>query len=312
MPASGAFMYRLACMAASVAILLAADVKQALPLRPMSPTHAVQIPASSNLSPLPAMPEPPDQGQPPAKRADTLQPYSELSLVRYVDGEFAKVVSPLPAGRKGFHLKAGAPLDQSALRNAIGSNGAAANIGDKVQITKLTFKPKEIVVDINGGGHKGSSWRDHVQLQVGGVVPAVTSGQDTVTSVQNTPGATLYLDFDKPLPDMTPDELKTYLSAMLDFSQQRSAAVQWVDTLPPEMKKAIQDKRAIVGMNRDEVIAAVGKPEQKVRETQPDGTETEDWIYGAPPARTVFVTFEGELVVRVEEFPGGMDDASAQ
>ncbi|HYB59948.1 MAG TPA: hypothetical protein VEH50_00580 [Methylomirabilota bacterium] len=293
-------------MAISIAILFVGDVKQALPLRPMSPTHAVEIPASANLSPLPAMPEPADQEQTPPKKADTLQPYSELALVRYVDGEFAKVVTPLPAGRKGFHLKVGEPLDQGALRTAIGSNGSAANPGDKVQITKLTFRAKEIVVDINGGGRKGSSWKNHVQLEVGGAIPTVGTGQDTVASVQNSPGATLYLDFDRPLPDMTPDELKADLSAMLDFSQQRSAAVQWVDTLPPEMKKAIEEKRAIVGMSRDEVIAAMGKPERKVRETQPDGTEREDWIYGAPPAKTVFVTFEGELVVKVEEFPGGM------
>ncbi len=299
-------MFRFSLMAVSVAILFAGDVKQALPLRPMSPTHAVEIPASANLSPLPAMPEPPDQGQTPPKKADTLQPYSELALVRYVDGEFAKVVTPLPAGRKGFHLKVGSPLDQNALRMAIGSNGSAANPGDKVQITKLTFRAKQVVVDINGGAHKGSGWRNHVQLEVGGVVPTVGTTQDTDASMRNSPGATLYLDFDGPLPDMTPDELKADLAAMLDFRQQRSAAVQWVDTLPPEMKKAIAEKRAIVGMSRDEVIAAVGKPQQKVRETQPDGTEREDWIYGAPPAKTVFVTFEGELVVKVEEFPGGM------
>jgi len=311
MSVAGPVMYRFACMAASVAILLAGDIQQALPLRPMPPADAVQIPASSNLSPLPAMPEPSDQGQTPAKKADTLQPYSELALVRYVDGEFAKVVTPLPAGRKGFHLKAGAPLDENALRNAVGSNGSAANPGDKVKITKLTFRQKEIEVDINGGGRKGSSWRDHLQLEVGGVVPTVTEQQDTVTSVQEEAGATIYLDFDRPLPDMTPDDLKDYLSSMLDFKEERSAAVQWVDTLPPEMKKAIEEKKAIVGMNRDEVIAAVGKPDQKVRETQPDGTETEDWIYGAPPAKTIFVTFEGDLVVKVEVFDGGMD-AEAQ
>jgi hypothetical protein len=294
-------------MAVLIAILFAGDVQQALPLRPTSPAGAVEIPASANLSPLPAMPEPAEQQPAPAKKADTLQQTSELALVRYVDGEFAKVVTPIPGGRKGFHLKAGAPLDSSALRMAIGSNGSAANPGDKVQITKLTFRPKEIIVDINGGGHKGQSWRDRVHLEVGGDMPQVgAQQQDPVTSVQNSPGATLYLDFDHALPDMTPDELKDYLSGMLDFKEERSAAVQWVDTLPPEMKKAIAEKRAIVGMNRDEVIAAVGKPEQKVRETKPDGSETEDWIYGAPPAKTVFVTFEGELVVKVEEFPGGM------
>ncbi len=306
-------MNRFSCMAVLIAVLFAADIQQPLPFRASSSSHAVEIPASANLSPLPAMPEPPDQQTAPPKKADTLQAYSELALVRYVDGEFAKVVSPIPGGKKGFRLKAGAPLDENALKLALESNGSAANPGDKVQITKLTFRPKEIVVDINGGGHKGSSWKDHIQLSVGGVIPSVSTQQgdpDTVASVQNSPGATLYLDFDKPLPDMTPDELKSYLSTMLDFRQERSAAVQWVDTLPPEMKKAIAEKRAIVGMSRDEVIAAVGKPDKKVRETKPDGSETEDWIYGAPPSKTIFVTFEGELVVKVEEFPGGMASPS--
>jgi hypothetical protein len=102
---------------------------------------------------------------------------------------------------------------------------------------------------------------------------------------------------------MTPDDLKGYLSAMLDFGGQRSAAVQWVDTLPPAVKQAITDKRAVYGMTRDEVIAAIGKPEHKVRETQPDGTEVEDWIYGTPPGQTVFVSFDGDMVIKVEQFP---------
>jgi hypothetical protein len=102
---------------------------------------------------------------------------------------------------------------------------------------------------------------------------------------------------------MTPDDLKHYLSAMLDFGGQRSAAVQWVDTLPPAVQQAITDKRAEYGMTRDEVIAAMGKPEHKVRETQPDGTEIEDWIYGTPPGKTVFVSFDGDMVVKVEQFP---------
>ncbi len=35
-------------------------------------------------------------------------------------------------------------------------------------------------------------------------------------------------------------------------------------------------------MDRDEVLAAIGRPERKVREPQADGSETEDWIYGRP------------------------------
>jgi hypothetical protein len=121
--------------------------------------------------------------------------------------------------------------------------------------------------------------------------------------VQPGVGSTLILEFTKPVPDLTPDELKQILSPFLDFSRQRSAAVHWADSLPPEMKKAIQDRRATVGMDRDEVIAAIGKPEHKVRERDAEGNEIEDWIYGQPPSKTVFVRFQGDRVTSVKQFP---------
>ena len=242
-----------------------------------------------------------DDNQTPQK-SDTLQEESRLALVRFVDGEFAKCVAPLPTGKSGFHLKAGQPLDQRALAMTLQGHDPAANPGDKVQITRLQFHERQIAVDINGGGNKGNSWRDHLHLDLGGGDP-IEQSDPSVPSQAYTPGATIYLDFDRPLPDMTPDELKTYLSSMLDFGGQRSAAVQWVETLPPDVQQAITDKRAIYGMNRDEVIAAMGKPEHKVRETQPDGTEIEDWIYGNPPGKTVFVSFDGDMVIKVESFP---------
>ena len=56
-------------------------------------------------------------------------------------------------------------------------------------------------------------------------------------------------------------------------------------------------------MNHDMVLAALGRPEHKVRERTPSGDETlEDWIYGSPPARTTFVTFAGDKVIKVEQF----------
>ena len=104
-------------------------------------------------------------------------------------------------------------------------------------------------------------------------------------------------------PDLTPDELKHILAPFLDFAKQRSASVQWVDTLPPEMKKAIQERRPAVGMDREEVVAAVGKPEHKVRERDSDGNEIEDWIYGQPPSKTVFIRFIGDRVISVRQYP---------
>jgi hypothetical protein len=294
--------------------LLSADVSGVIRLRPPD-TQRVEFPPGQDLPVLPDMsPDTSlanDQGHaaqdsaPAGKSGKTkdepLQPESRLALVRFVSGEFARVVQPIPAGKKGLHLKAGAPLDEKELRQALGSSGSAINPGDKAQITSLEFKDREIVVDINGGGRGKTRLRDRIHLEVGGMPTVRSSGPET--PVNTNAGATVFLDFGKPLPNMTPDELKQYLSGILDFSKQRSAAVQWVDSLPPDIQNAIKDKRPAVGMDREMVVAALGRPDRKVREKTPDGTETEDWIYGKPPAKTVFVKFDGDKVIQVQQFP---------
>ncbi|MGB6884922.1 MAG: hypothetical protein WBE10_12810, partial [Candidatus Acidiferrum sp.] len=116
-------------------------------------------------------------------------------------------------------------------------------------------------------------------------------------------GSTIYLDFNKVVPDLSPNDLKQLLSPFLDFTRERSASVQWVDTLPPAMKKAISERRPLVGMDREEVVAAIGKPDHKVRERDPQGNDIEDWIYGEPPSKTVFVCFTGDLVTTIRQYP---------
>jgi len=111
------------------------------------------------------------------------------------------------------------------------------------------------------------------------------------------------VEFNKSVPDLTPEELKQLLAPLLDFSKQRSASVQWFDTLPVEMKKAIQDRRPLIGMDREMVVAAIGKPGHKVRERDTDGNDIEDWIYGTPPAKTIFVRFSGDRVSSIKQFP---------
>jgi hypothetical protein len=303
-------MYRLASMIATAALLLNADASGVL--RPPPPGQLVDFPSAENPFILEAMVHTGDQGRPvqndstdnpdrPAKaQAGPLQPTSRLSLVRYVDGELVQVVRAIPAGKKGFHLKAGVPLNENALRMAVASAGSAINPGDHAQITNLDFKEKEIIVDINGGGRGKTRLRDRIHLEVGGV-PTMTTAPDT--RVNTNAGATLYLDFDKPLPEMTAEELEQFLSGVLDFSKRHSAAVQWVESLPPDLQKAIQDKQPVVGMDHDMVLAAMGRPDRKVREKGPDGNEIEDWIYGKPPAKTIFVSFEGDKVTEVHQYP---------
>jgi len=266
-----------------------------------------------DISLFPATPSTSDDGQAPssssAQKSGPLQEQSKLDLIRYVSGEFAKATKPLPRGKDGFLIFVGQPLMLDQLNSAVATHGAAINAGDNVQITKLEFHDHTIAVDVNGGGRGKRNWKDHVQMGVGGVGPTATSSSTKVDDNSAPPGvvpgmgSTIYLEFKKSVPDMTPDDLKQLLAPFLDFSKQRSASVHWVDTLSPELKKAIQDRRPTVGMDREEVIAAIGKPEHKVRERDSDGNEIEDWIYGQPPSKTVFVRFQGERVTSVRQFP---------
>jgi len=246
------------------------------------------------------------------QNSGTLDQPAELALVRFVDGEYAHAVRPLPNGKEGFIMHMRKPFDESMLHRQVQSHGAAVNPGDTVQITALKFKKTSIMVLLNGGGNKHASWRDRLQIGISGLPAPTTTSSANNNGPDSAPGgSTLILEFGGPIPEMTPDELKAKLAPVLNFAAQRSAAVIWADTLPPAMEKAIEEKRAIVGMTREMVEAAVGKPEKKIREKNANGDETEDWIYGTPPAVTMFVTFIGEKVTNVKEFPKNKTTAVA-
>jgi len=244
--------------------------------------------------------------QAPAHRADKLQEESKLALIRFVSGEFAKASKSLPAGKEGFQMYADKPLNSEILDRAVATHGAAIHVGDNCQITKLDFHDHAIWVDVNGGGRGKKRFLDHLQIGMGGApmpTSKVTTENQGPPGLQPGMGSTIILEFSKVIPDLTPDELKQLLAPLLDFSKQRSASVQWFDTLPAEMKKAIQDRRPLIGMDREMVVAAIGKPGHKVRERDTDGNDIEDWIYGTPPAKTIFVRFIGDRVSSIKQFP---------
>jgi hypothetical protein len=242
-------------------------------------------------------------------KSATLQEQTKLDLIRYVSGEFAKATRNLPAGKEGFLLYVGKPLSPELLERAVATHGAAVHVGDAAQITKLEFRDHSIVVDVNGGGRGKKRWRDRIQIGMGGSIPTARTTTTTPEQESGPPGmqpgtgSTIFLEFSKPVPDLSPEELKQLLAPFLDFAKQRSASVQWFDTLPPEMKKAIQERRPSVGMDREEVVAAIGKPEHKVRERDSEGNEIEDWIYGQPPSKTIFIRFMGERVTSIKQYP---------
>jgi hypothetical protein len=74
-----------------------------------------------------------------------------------------------------------------------------------------------------------------------------------------------------------------------------------MDTLPEPVQKAIKERRVLLGMDKDQVLLALGKPKNKSREPNASGDEIEDWIYGDPPGKMVFVQFTEGKVVKVND-----------
>jgi hypothetical protein len=290
-------------------LLLAADIPRATRLRAADSSPNPEF-SNTELPLFSTGPDGEDQNQAPAApqgpRKPTLQPNTKLELIRYVSGEFAKATKALPAGKEGFLLYVEKPLNQELLDRAVATHGAAVHAGDQVQITKLDFRDHTIIVDVNGGGRGKKRLMDRVHIEMGGM-PTMRSSTDAQQTgppgLQPGAGSTVYLEFNKTIPDLTPDELKKMLAPFMDFTRQRSASVQWIDTLPTDIRKAIQERVAKVGMDREMVVAAIGKPGHKVRERDSEGNDIEDWIYGTPPDRTLFVRFTGEKVTSIKQFP---------
>ena len=232
-----------------------------------------------------------------------LKPRSRMNILRGLVAEYAVVKAPLPRGQKGLFLKADGEIDQENLRKEITAEGTALPPNVLIQITDIVFRNKEIAFEINGGGRKKTKWYERIEVGTGyGTTPIARRDGRAPT------GSTITLRFPKKLQDMTVADIKEYLLPVLDFTP--VTPLQAITApVPPEFQLAIEEERAAEGMDRDMVIAALGQPDRKVREMT-DGVEQEDWIYGIPPLRVLFVKFEGDLVVSVEEYSGGVTGAA--
>ena len=56
------------------------------------------------------------------------------------------------------------------------------------------------------------------------------------------------------------NDIKQMLGPLFDFSK-HSATQNYVETLPEPIKKAIKEQHAIEGMNREQVVLAMGQTE---------------------------------------------------
>ena len=233
---------------------------------------------------------------------DKLTEQDRIELMRGLVAEYATVKQLLPRSRRALPFESTGSFDKKVWQAASREYGPAGRVGDLVQITKVFIDPDKLVLQINGGFNGGRKWYDSSQIGGGlggGTMRPLGKGDSNAPG-----GTTIEILFHKPLEPMKAAEVKKMLAAVLDF-EKRSATELYAEVLPPEVQTAIHDKKVIEGMDRDQVLLALGRPNHKSRETK-DGVELEDWVFGQPPGKIVFVTFNGSKVIKVKEEYAGL------
>lgn len=233
-----------------------------------------------------------------------LTPEDRVEIIRGLASEYATVKTALPRSKKPLPFSSTGTWDKEKWTAAGRENGPAARVGDIVQITKVDINGDNIELEINGGLRTGPKW--HERIQVGAGSRTAPIGQRSA----GTTGTLIALEFGGPVPALEVKEFKKMLAPILDF-EKRSATENYLDSLPPPVQAAIKEKRALEGMDKEQVIMALGRPRHKQRESK-DGVEFEDWIFGEPPGKITFVTFSSGKVVKVKDAYAGLGGSTAE
>ncbi len=220
---------------------------------------------------------------------------TRMDLIRAFDTELVYIRSPFPMGKTGLTLKDGqlSPNGEQ-LQNMLAMWGPAVKPGDQARISQILIKNDRIRFEINGGPVKKEKWYQHIQFGGAGGMTSVAPSDPNA----NPRGSYVDLAFNGYVPELNPEQLKGLLRPVFDFNA-KSAVEAYLDTLTPQLRNAIKAHHVLVGMNRDMVMAAKGRPPKKIREKDGE-TEYEEWIYGEPPADVDFVRLVGDEVIRVE------------
>ncbi len=221
-------------------------------------------------------------------------------IIRVFNAELCYVRTNFPMGKTGLKLRNGVLTPHGDdLQHLMSLWGPAAKPGDQARITDVAIKGDFIHFEFNGGPVRKQKWYQRIQIQgAGGSAPVAPSDSNA-----NARGSFVDVYFDKYVPEMTGPELKQVLRPVFDFDA-KSPLEAYLETVPPKIKEAIKNHHVLVGMNREMVMYAKGRPPKKLRE-HADEVEYEEWIYGEPPQDVDFVRFVGEEVARVETMKVG-------
>jgi len=235
-------------------------------------------------------------------KSSPLTEQHRIELIRTFNADLVYIRTQFPMGKTGLTLKGGkVSPNGEALNRLLAMWGPSVKPGDRALITQFVLKNDRIHLEINGGPVKKTKWYQHVTVGVGGA--AGTPGGPPGDPINNPRGSYVDLVFEHHIPDLTVEQVKQMLWPVFDFDS-KSAVDAYLESVPPKVKEAIKNHQVLVGMNREMVIYAKGRPEKKIREKDGE-TEYEDWIYGEPPHDVDFVRVVADQVIRVETMKVG-------
>jgi hypothetical protein len=231
------------------------------------------------------------------RAGDKLSFDERIEIERGLTAEMAIAKILLPRSAKPLLYTSDGHLDKAAWDKALHESGPAARTGDQIQITRVLIESDRILLEINGGTKKAGHWYDSVQVGVNGSAAPVHQNSSNSNAAS---GSNLAVVFKGGVPSIKSSEIKEILAPVFDFDK-HSASENYVDKLPEPIQRAIREQRPLEGMDREQLLLAMGKPRNKSRETTKDGDEIEDWVYGEPPGKITFVTLSEGKVVKIRE-----------
>ena len=227
-----------------------------------------------------------------------------MTLLRGLTAEYAKAKVLIPRSKKSLAIEPSGKWDKDAWEKANVEFGPAARVGEMVQITKVKIEDDRVELELNHGLKTGPKWYERVEVGMGNSSTPI-SGRDNVAKA----GTNMAIVFGKNIEALEVAEVKKILGQILDFDM-RSVTESYMEKLPEPVRKAIEQKRVIEGMDREQVRLAVGQPVRKERRIV-EGDELEDWMYGRPPGKLTFVTFTGSKVTKVKDMYAGLGGSTA-
>jgi len=221
--------------------------------------------------------------------------HAKKSLEQLLLGKDVKALTQLPATKEGVDIYYTPPegkewdqrgLNLKHLTKWLKERGVGVQSNEVVTITDLKIGGDTIEVHLAGGG-MGRRGSKHAQKES--------------PVMQRAGGSRINFRYKRGITDadLQASAFLDFMGRLLDVSELREEAAR--KDLPPEVRRAVENKSVAEGMTYQMVQLSWGEPEQKKINESSEGKLSETWYYMKDSHRVV-VDFMNGKVTKVQQF----------